>query len=87
MLLNPPAEAEFQDWKGSRVSKYLIAVKEAEYESLKEQWALGDFTRENADATNQLTAKVQGRLEELWTLIEDVKTLGSEIEREEKDED
>jgi hypothetical protein len=78
-------KAEFQDWKSSRVTKYLIAVKEAEYESLKEQWALGDFTRESADATNQLTAKVQGQVEELWNIIEDIKTLGSDIEVTDED--
>lgn len=82
MLLNPPSQAEFLDWKGSRVTKYLLAFKETEYESIKEGWARGDFTRESSDASNQLTAKALGKAEALYDVIADIITLGEEIDEE-----
>lgn len=83
LLSNPPSQAEFLDWRTNRTTKYLIALKEAEYNSIKEEWAQGDFTRESVEATNQLNAKKLGQAEELWALIRDIETLGEDIEEEE----
>jgi len=82
LLLNPPSKAEFLDWKGNRVTKYLLALKESEYESVKEEWARGDFTRESSDGTNQLTNKNLGKVEALYDFIEDLETLGEDIDED-----
>jgi len=77
-------KAEIQDWKSSRVTKYLLATKEAEYESLKEEWATGAFTREDSGSTNQLTAKALGEVNAIYDLINDIKDLGYDLEEEDE---
>lgn len=62
-----------------------MALKEAEYESLKEEWAQGDFTKESVEATIQINAKKLGQTEELWSLLRDIESLGEDIDEEDED--
>lgn len=65
-----PMEEEWAEWRTHPVTKLVREWAHKEREALKEQWAKGDFTREDPAASVHLNANVIARCEELQRFVD-----------------